>query len=204
MGRLHQRLRWRDADGVRHRAAARLHTHPRCGVRGVRLHGRLAFWSPPRGTAITCPHAATLRAQRERLLGEVRAVHDETRVYPGLSFSPAGMAPLLRGASYDPARGALDVLDAVPGIAEAGWRPSAIMAQQAHERAVLQVRRGRTIAGASGALLSRECCGHAQGQLVDVTARIVAFADSWPFREPVNTRIVPRYAEVVKEPIGED
>lgn len=74
--------------------------------------------------------------------------------------------------------GYLTRLSEVPGLAEAGWGSIAGVLEMQKDRAALAVR------------------------LKELTARLAAHDDAWPFREPVDLSLVPEYAAVVKEPMG--
>lgn len=73
--------------------------------------------------------------------------------------------------------GYLSRLAEVPGLAEAGWGSIAGVLEMQKDRAALAVR------------------------LKELTARLAAHDDAWPFREPVDLSLVPEYAAVVKEPM---
>jgi hypothetical protein len=163
-----------------------------------------------------------VRGQREWLLAQVRARGHSHVVHPGLTFegcppardagaastsaaSAAGAAASVSGSGSNamqedegpaaaagqpqaqsqaaltpvPGVGYLPLVDRIPGILEAGWGASTA--------AMLQLQRDH------GAL---------QARLRDLTDKLIAHDDSWPFREPVDVGLVPEYAAVVKEPVG--
>lgn len=164
-----------------------------------------------------------VKAQREWLLANIRAKGQAHIVRPGLAFAedadaesaaaaaaagsssssaltaapPASSATM---AEDDAAAGAgaaaissaaavagppaaadggyLSRLAEVPGLAEAGWGSIAGVLEMQKDRAALAVR------------------------LKELTARLAAHDDAWPFREPVDLSLVSEYAAVVKEPMG--
>ncbi len=118
--------------------------------------------------------AAMVRAQRERVLAGIGAVSHGGQVHAGLAFPRPPPPP---GA---PA-GSADALARIPGLAEAGW-----------DTHVLALRAG---AGADPAVLN--------AALASLTEEVLAYDDSWPFREAVDATLVPDYLQVVKEPMGE-
>lgn len=165
-----------------------------------------------------------VKAQREWLLANIRAKGQSHIVRPGLTFAEDGAASSSASASSASAAatstmaeddasaagidaaaaaeggaaaapsasssaaaagppsaadgGYLTRLAAVPGLAEAGWGSIAGVLEMQKDRAALALR------------------------LRDLTARLAAHDDAWPFREPVDSSLVPEYAAVVKEPMG--
>jgi len=74
--------------------------------------------------------------------------------------------------------GYLDELATLPGVAEAGWRP--------RDLSVLQLDRDRVAL---------------QARLADFLQKVHDHDDAWPFREAVDTSLVPTYLTVVRDPI---
>ena len=134
-------------------------------------------------------------AQREWVLARIRAAGHSHVVYPGLAFPPppgepagAAAAAALAGAgeavagaaAAADADGYLADLNGIPGVLAAGWDAGTLSS--------LQVQRDRNLL---------------QQRLAELTELLVKHDDSWPFREPVDLSLVPEYATLIKEPIGE-
>jgi histone acetyltransferase len=119
-----------------------------------------------------------LAAQREFILSRIRLKAQSTKVYPPL---PKDWEPNLEGVSRANESAARAL--AVPGMVEAGWTMSDLLAATGQ---------GKDIDRAKNALKS---------ELLSVVRKVEEQQFSWPFREPVDTNEVKDYLEVIKEPI---
>jgi len=68
----------------------------------------------------------------------------------------------------------------IPGVLQAGWRPTQVVRNLAKDRSPLT---------------------DLQAQLGAVLKFVKNMKDSWPFHEPVDTKLVTDYAKIIKEPM---
>ena len=91
-------------------------------------------------------------------------------------------------------------LQALPGVTEGGWNVELLASGLGLGLGSLGVS-GASLSASSGT--SEESSGPAalNDLLSRLTRSVLEYEDSWPFREAVDTSLVPDYLNVVKEPI---
>ncbi|GAB4821683.1 hypothetical protein N2152v2_008729 [Parachlorella kessleri] len=140
------------------------------------------------GTLMECfihPHLpftefpAMIQAQKRALDGRIRQYTRSHIVYPGIGYwREAG----------DTIRPPLHI-DAIPGVAVAGWSAAAAAAVRPKLRLVL--------AGAA----VEPTPDHLQAFMRGVLSQFQKDEDSWPFREPVTAELAPDYHDIIKAPM---
>ena len=120
-----------------------------------------------------------LAKQREFLLSRVKPIAQSRRVYPPLV--PSQFNPNLDGVprAHHAAARAL----AIPGVPQAGWTLPDLVAVTGQGK---EVDRQRSVL---------------KTDLLAILRKVEEQQFSWPFREPVNTKDVRDYLDVIKEPI---
>ncbi len=120
-----------------------------------------------------------LKAQKEFIVSRIREVSKSDKVI--YSPLPKGWKPTTQGTS----RGNEAALRAmsIPGVAEAGWSISDLLASTAAAKDTDRQR------------------NHLKVELFAILRKTEDQQCSWPFREPVDVDEVTDYLEVVKDPI---
>jgi histone acetyltransferase len=111
--------------------------------------------------------------QRAAVLAAIGARPAASVVHPPLDFSDAATGG--DGDFY------LKNAARIPGLKESGYNPNAVI-----------TRKRDTVDRAAMAK-----------PLDAFVSQLVAHDDSWPFRDPVDTSVVPDYLTIVSDPVGE-
>ena len=123
-----------------------------------------------------------IKAQQEFIMSRIREVSKSDKViYPPL---PKGWEPNMKGTGFS-SRGNEAAIRAmaVPGVAEAGWSISDLLASTSAAKDTDRQR------------------NHLKSELLSILRKIEDQQFSWPFRQPVDTNEVTDYLTIVKEPI---
>jgi histone acetyltransferase len=119
-----------------------------------------------------------LQAQREFILQRVARTAKSGVVYDPL---PANFSPALEGVSRANLAAARAMT--IPGVLEAGWTLQDLVASTGP---------GKEADRQKSALKT---------ELLNIVRKVEEQQFAWPFREPVDTKEVPDYLDVIKEPI---
>ena len=130
-----------------------------------------------------------IRKQREAIFALIKGAGKSTVVRGSLT---SFVTPQKEGGSIPSSE-----LQALPGVTEGGWNVELLASG---------LGLGLGSLGVSGSLpVTGQEDMSAPAALNDLLSRltrsVLEYEDSWPFREPVDTSLVPDYLNVVKEPI---
>jgi len=120
-----------------------------------------------------------IQTQREFVLSRVRLISKSDKiVYPAL---PPGWRPHIEGTKrgHEAATKAM----CIPGVAEAGWTMHDLI----------------TSANATKENDRRK--NHLKGEILAIILKVNTHQCAWPFRQPVDTKAVPEYLKIIKEPM---
>ena len=129
-----------------------------------------------------------VKQKRDAIVAALQQRTHANRVYPGLDFSRGDVRPQdipgigasATGCAHVVTHPLTNVTARVAGAVEAGWRTDMLVTR-------------RSTRDASPAL---------NNAMKNILKATMEHSDSWPFEKAVDTKALPDYLDVVKEPIG--